>query len=61
MVREVKGMMHHSVNEATGNFLREYVSPSIMMLYQLKWKMTAETDAPTYDTIRRESTHDEGH
>jgi hypothetical protein len=37
------------VNDETGNFLREYyVSPSIMMFYQLKRKMTAETDAPTY-------------
>jgi hypothetical protein len=48
VVREVKSMMHHSVNEATGTFLRNYVSPSIMLFYQLKRKMTAETDAPTY-------------
>ena len=48
VVGEVKSMMHHCINDATGDFLCNHISPSMMMFHQLKRKMTAETEAPTY-------------
>jgi hypothetical protein len=44
VVREVKNMMHHNVNEATMRWLREILSPQIMMFYLTKARMNQETD-----------------
>lgn len=44
VVREVKNMMHHNVNDATSRWLREVLSPQIMMFYLAKAKMGVETD-----------------
>jgi hypothetical protein len=48
VVREVKRMMYHNVNEATRKFLMEYIAVQVMLFREVRKKMATETGAPTY-------------
>jgi len=48
VVREVKRMMHHNVNDKTSKFLREVIGSQLMLFRNIRKKMAEETDAPTY-------------
>jgi hypothetical protein len=55
VVKEVKDMMHHNVDEKTGDFLRNTLSPQIMSFYFAKQKMRTETGA-MYDSSHSSET-----
>ena len=46
IVREVKAMMHHNVNEANSKFLRLTLSPLILNFRNMRKLMTQECDVP---------------
>jgi len=56
VVREVKDMMHHNVDDKNGVWLRDTLSPQIMLFYLAKEKMREETGAKYESSHSSETT-----
>lgn len=48
VVREVKNMRRHNINDITNEFLNNTIAPQVLFFREVRKKVAEETDAPTY-------------
>lgn len=48
VVREIKNMMRHNINDITNEFLNNIIAPQVLFFRDVRKKVAEETDAPTY-------------